>query len=224
MPQAESFDAWGVCAPAKTVSGDYWDFIAVPGGYDAVIADVSGKGISAALLMASLHASLRSLYLGDRNGTALDPSAIVASLNRQLHQVVEPSRFVTLFLARYCGDGKLLYCNAGHNPGVLVRDGQVEWLGSGSMILGPFPDPGYTTHTVAVRPGDLVCLYTDGVTEAADSAGEQFGEERLGRVLRRVATQSPRDIVGVVQEEVTRWRGDSEATDDITLVLMRITA
>jgi len=224
MPQSTSFEAWGVCAPAKTVSGDYWDFIAVPGGYDAVIADVSGKGISAALLMASLHASLRSLYVGNGRSAALDPSAIVASLNRQLHQIVEPSRFVTLFLARYCGDGRLLYCNAGHNPAVLLRDGRVEWLGSGGMILGPFPDHGYTTQVVPVRAGDLVCLYTDGVTEATAPDGEQFGEERLGRLLTQVAARTPSDIVAAVQQEVARWRGPSEATDDITLVLMRITA
>jgi len=224
MPQASFFDAWGVCAPAKTVSGDYFDFIEIPGGYDAVIADVSGKGISAALLMASLHASLHSLYVREGRDAILEPSAVVALLNRQLHKVVEPSRFVTLFLARYCGDGRLVYCNAGHNPGALVRDRRVEWLGSGGTILGPFPNPGYSTSAVPVRAGDLVCLYTDGVTEATAPSGEQFGEDRLGRILCDAGAEPPRDIVALVQQEVARWRGDDEATDDITLVLMRITA
>ncbi len=224
MPEASFFEAWGVCAPEKTVSGDYFDFIEIPGGFDAVIADVSGKGISAALLMASLHASLHSLYVREGRDAIPEPSVVVTALNRQLHKVVEPSRFVTLFLARYCGDGRLVYCNAGHNPSALVRDRRVEWLGSGGMILGPFPEPGYTTTVVPVRAGDLVCLYTDGVTEATAPSGEQFGEERLARILCDAGTEPPREIVTRVQQEVARWRGDDEATDDITLILMRITA
>lgn len=223
MPYAPFFEAGGVCVPARTVSGDYYDFIEVAGGYDAVVADVSGKGMSAALLMASVHAALHSLYLRDGRG-APDPAEVVTRLNQHLHQYSEPTRFVTLFLVRYCGDGRLVYCNAGHNPAALVRAGRVEWLSSGGLVLGPFADLVYEASVVAVQPGDVVCLYSDGVTEAASPIGEHFGEDRLAEALRGHAAEHPRDVVGAVQEAVRRWRGEAEISDDVTLVVLRITA
>jgi serine phosphatase RsbU (regulator of sigma subunit) len=224
VPYAPFFEAAGVCLPARTVSGDYYDFLEVGGTHDAVVADVSGKGISAALLMASLHSALRSLYLRHGRAAPPDPAEVVTRLNQHLHAYIEPTRFVTLFLVRYAGDGRLVYCNAGHNPAALVQDGRIEWLSAGGLMLGPFPDLEYASAQSAVRPGDLVCLYTDGVTEAESPAGEQFGEERLGDVLRGAASRPPAQVIAAVQEAVGAWREGGEPGDDLTLVVLRITA
>lgn len=223
-PYAPFLSAFGVCQPARTVSGDYYDFIESSGSYDAVIADVSGKGMSAALLMASLHSALRSLYLRYDSDATPDAGDILTRLNQHLHQYVEPSRFVTLFLARYRGDGRLVYCNAGHNPAALVQGERVEWLSAGGLMLGPFPGLLYESTTVPVQPGDLLCLYTDGVTEALGQGGEQFGEERLAQALRDAVTLPPRDVATTVQQRVRDWCGDTEPSDDLTLVVLRITA
>jgi len=222
-PYSPFLEAAGMCLPARTVSGDYYDFIDVPGGYDAVVADVSGKGMSAALLMASLHSALRSLYLRQGRDALPDPAEVLTRLNQHLHQYVEPRRFVTLFLARYRGDGKLSYCNAGHNPAALVSDGRIEWLTAGGLMLGPFPDLIYEATTVSVKPGDLLCMYTDGVTEAESPTGEHFGEERLSRVLRDSSSQPPRQILAAIERQVRDWCGDREPGDDLTLVVQRIT-
>jgi sigma-B regulation protein RsbU (phosphoserine phosphatase) len=222
-PYAPFLEAAGVCVPARMVSGDYYDFIEVAGGYDAVIADVSGKGMSAALLMASLHSALRSLYLRHGRAEPPDLGEVVTHLNTHLNQYVEPTRFVTLFLVRYRGDGKLLYCNAGHNPAALVQNGHVEWLSSGGLMLGPFAGLVYESNTVSVRSGDLVCLYTDGVTEAESPTGEQFGEERLAAVLRQVSAASARQAISSIQQSVREWRGDREPGDDLTVMALRVT-
>lgn len=223
-PYAPFLEAMGVCMPARVVSGDAYDFVEVGGGWDAMVADVSGKGISAALLMASMHSALRSSYLGLARGEVPDPAEILTRLNRHLHLYAEPSRFVTLFLVRYTGNGKLVYCNAGHNPAVLVRDGRVEWLASGGLMLGPFPDLVYQSAVVDVQPGDVVCLYTDGLTEAESPTGEQFGDERLARAMRALSGQSPKDVIAALQTEVRTWRAGGEPGDDLTLVVLRITA
>jgi len=173
--------------------------------------------------MASLHSALRSLYLHHGHGTPPDLGEIVTNLNAHLNQYVEPTHFVTLFLARYRGDGKLLYCNAGHNPAALVQDGRVEWLSSGGLMLGPFADLVYEPATVDVRPGDLVCLYTDGVTEAESPTGEQYGEERLAAVMRDVAAAPAKEAIAAVQLSVRQWRGDREPGDDLTVMALRIT-
>jgi serine phosphatase RsbU (regulator of sigma subunit) len=223
-PYAPFLEAAGVCLPARTVSGDYYDYIEGTGGFDAVVADVSGKGISAALLMASLHSALRSLYLKTERAATSDLGEVVTRLNQHLHQYIEPTRFVTLFLARYRGDGRLLYCNAGHNPAALVRDGRVEWLSQGGLMLGPFPDLVYEPAAVSVQPGDVVCIYTDGVTEAEGPNGEQFGEERLAAVLREAHAARPREVLAAIQDRLRAWRGEREPGDDVTLVVLRVTA
>lgn len=221
-PYAPFLEASGVCVPARTVSGDYYDFIELGTGYDAVIADVSGKGMSAALLMASLHSALRSLYLRDPGQEQPGTGEILTRLNTHLHSYIEPTRFVTLFLARYMGRGLLEYCNAGHNPAALLRGGRLEWLSSGGTILGPFADLEYDAAEVAVRPGDVVCMYTDGVTEAMSLEGEHFGESRLADLLQDASDKSPRDIVATVQDSVRRWRGEADTSDDVTLVVLRV--
>jgi serine phosphatase RsbU (regulator of sigma subunit) len=220
-PRDEHLEAVGVCVPARSVSGDYYDYVPIRGGWDLLVADVSGKGMSAALLMASLQASLRGQY-GAAGETPPDPARALDHVNHHLGTYSEATRFVTLFLVRYDGSGELVYCNAGHNPALLLQDGSVQWLQEGGLMLGPFPDRPYTSQRVAVRPGDLICLYTDGVTEAMDPDSEQFGEERLAQLLQEQRDRPLRDIRQAVLDRVQAWRQGGAVTDDVTFVLLRI--
>ncbi|UCE03246.1 MAG: SpoIIE family protein phosphatase [Candidatus Latescibacterota bacterium] len=222
VPELPYVDVSGVCLPARSVSGDYYDFIPVQDGCDFVVADVSGKGISAALLMASLQAALRSQYTID-GGAPADPGETVTRLNRHLHAHVEPTRFVTLLLVRLLRDGRIVYCNAGHNPAARVREGRVEWMREGGLILGPFSDQRYEGCSLQARAGDVFCLYTDGVTEALGERGEQYGEARLATLLRRHADEPPRDLQETIVRDVRSWQaGGGEPSDDITLVVLRL--
>jgi sigma-B regulation protein RsbU (phosphoserine phosphatase) len=222
-PRDEHLEAVGVCVPARAVSGDYYDFLPIRGGWDLLVADVSGKGMSAALLMASLQASLRGQY-GAARETPPDPARALDHVNRHLATYAEATRFVTLFLVRYDGGGELEYCNAGHNPALVVRDGGVQWLREGGLMLGPFPERPYRSTRLAVRPGDLVCLYTDGVTEAMDPHSEEFGEERLAQLLQEQGARPLGEIRRALLERVKEWRQGGAATDDVTFVLVRILA
>jgi len=220
-PRSDSLEAVGICLPARTVSGDYYDFVPIRGGWDLVVADVSGKGMSAALLMASLQASFRAQY-GSAQEAPPDPALVLDHVNRHLGTTAEPTRFVTLFLVRYDGSGKLVYCNAGHNPGVHVQQGKAHWMKEGGLMLGPFPDRPYTGHVRRVAAGDLLCLYSDGVTEAMDPHGELFGEERLATLLQQNADQPLADLRNLLVQRVRDWRQGGAATDDVTFVLLRI--
>ncbi len=221
MPQTPALEASGICLPARTVSGDYYDFIPVTGGIDVVVADVSGKGMSAALLMASVHAALRSQYPIDGQ-EAPDPGAILGRLNHHLHATLEPSRFVTLFLVRVFDDGRVLYGNAGHNPAALVRGDHVEWLQEGGLLLGPFAGARFASTELCVCAGDLLCLYSDGVTEAEGVHGEHFGDERLAAVLRAGSNLDAAALQASVVAALRDWQGEREPSDDITLVALRI--
>jgi sigma-B regulation protein RsbU (phosphoserine phosphatase) len=222
LPELPYLEANGICLPARMVSGDYYDFIPVPGGCDALIADVSGKGMSAALLMASVHAALRSQYPGN-GGAPPDPGEILTRLNRHLHESLEASRFVTLLLVRVLEGGELVYGNAGHNPALLLRGDRIEWLRAGGFLLGPFADSRFESTSLAVRQGDVLCLYTDGVTEAVGPEGEQFGEQRLAETLRHAGDLEPRALQEHIVESVRDWQGGAEAGDDLTLVVLRFT-
>ncbi|MFQ5599881.1 MAG: PP2C family protein-serine/threonine phosphatase, partial [Candidatus Krumholzibacteriia bacterium] len=117
---------------------------------------------------------------------------------------------------------RIVYCNAGHNPAALVREGRVEWLRAGGLMLGPFPDQVYEAVAVQVQPGDLVCLYTDGITEAVGPMGEQFGEERLAELLCSNCKLAPKQLQETIIERIRDWQGEGEAGDDVTLVLLRV--
>jgi len=221
LPQVPYLEASGICLPARLVSGDYYDFIPFAGGTDVVIADVSGKGMSAALLMASVQAALRSQYPLDGQ-PAPDPGTILARLNHHLHATLEPTRFVTLFLLRILEDGRVLYGNAGHNPALLLRGERAEWLQAGGLLLGPFAAPRFESTALRASSGDVLCLYTDGVTEAEGAEGEHFGEERLATVLRAGRHLPPEALQESIVGAVRAWQGEQEPTDDITLVLLRL--
>jgi sigma-B regulation protein RsbU (phosphoserine phosphatase) len=218
-PRVAGLEIAGVSEPAREVGGDYYDHIPLGDGRVLlVIADVSGKGVPAALLMSAFRASLMS-----QDAEHTGPAQVARRLNAFLHRSVEPGRFVTAlvgFLDGACG--RFVYANAGHNPPALVRrGGEVEWLAQGGLILGILADSPFESGEVTLEPGDLLALYTDGVTEGADAGAEMFGEDRLVEALRRRAGLPCAEIAHEVVREVRAFEGEQGPADDITLLVAR---
>ncbi len=169
-----------VCIPARGVSGDYYDVLQLPDGRLIIaIADISGKGIPAAILMANLQALLRALSsIGD------SPADVCRRLNQHLNQVMDESRFATFFYAEWKPDERRLrYVNAGHNPPILLDSGPPRRLKEGGIPLGIFPGSEFEMGEVRLKPSDLLVLYSDGITEAKENSGEEFGDQRLENLI-----------------------------------------
>lgn len=209
----------GFTLPARTVGGDYYDFIdAGDGKIGLAVADVSGKGIAAALLMSVVQASLRAIA-GD-GGVPL--SDLAARMNRFLYQSTGSSKYATFFYVEI-GGHTLRYVNAGHNPPYLVRragtDVEVFELAAGGPPLGLFPQAKFETAEIDLTPGDVVVAFTDGVPEALNEAGEEFGEERVKDALRDMGTATPEQICSQLSQTLRAWIGNAEQHDDLTLVI-----
>jgi HAMP domain-containing protein len=218
-PHIGGLDVAGLSESAREVGGDYYDHLDLGGGRVLlVIADVSGKGVPAALLMSGFRASLMS-----QDTSAGAPEVVAARVNEFLHKSVEPGRFVTAFFGFLdATTGRFVYVSAGHNPPVLLRaDGSVELLSEGGLILGIMPGSLFTSGVTTLGVGDLVALYTDGVTEGADAANEQWGEERLVATLRAAGGASAHDIAHRIVREVRAFEGESGPADDITVLIAR---
>ena len=232
------FELHGICKPARTVSGDYYDFIlAGEGKLCLALGDISGKGISAALLMASLHSAVRAYrfagqeFSGEPGAAGIDgeeltgfasPGKLLALLNRHLYSSTQPEKYATLFFACYDGSTqKLTYSNGGQLPPlVLCADGSVKRLDCGGSVVGLLDGLEYEEATVSLDRGDILIAYSDGVTEPENDFGE-FGEERLLEVIRRSRHQPLAAISGNAMRALRSWIGDAEQPDDITLVLAR---
>jgi sigma-B regulation protein RsbU (phosphoserine phosphatase) len=204
--------------PARILSGDYYDFFFLGEQVQGmVIADVMGKGVAAAMLMASLQASLRIL---GPEAAALD--ALAARLNALFRDTVKLIRFITLCLVALDAEtGVLRYVNAGHNPPLLWDAARrtVRWLKPTGPALGLLPSPTYRTEAVQLHPGDVVVLYTDGLVEARDAAGEGFGEERLADYVRR-HTDAPADrLLAGLRQAAARFAG-GHLHDDVALLVV----
>lgn len=218
-PTIAGLDVAGVSESAREVGGDYYDHLDQGGGRVLlVVADVSGKGVPAALLMSGFRASLMS-----QDAAGAEPAALAKRLNDFLVRSVEPGKFVTAFLAYVDGgSGRLDYVNAGHNPPVVVRrDGSVELLTEGGLILGISPVSEFASGHTTLYPGDLLTLYTDGVTEGADASNEQWGEERLVASLKGASGQSAAAVAERIVREVRSFEGESGPADDITVLVAR---
>lgn len=218
-PDVEGLELAGTSESAREVGGDYYDYLPLGDGRVAlVIADVSGKGAGAALLMSGFRASLLSQDL------ARTPLAeVVGRLNDFLHRSVEPGKFVTAFLGVLDGgSGRFVYCNAGHNAPLRVgTDGTVEQLETGGLILGIVPQGHYEVGETVLGPDERLVLFTDGVTEAANESDELWGEERLIELLRSTSGAPCATVVARVVEEVRRFEGSRGASDDVTLIVAR---
>jgi serine phosphatase RsbU (regulator of sigma subunit) len=219
LPSFPTLDYAGVCTQALSVGGDYYDFLDL--GQERiglVVGDISGKGIAAALLMANLQANLRS-----RTAVAVEnPEEFLASVNRLFHDNTTDNAFATVFFAEYDNRCQCMrYANCGHLPAILLRgDGSFETLNPTATVLGVFRDWNCTVEHCAMHPGDVLALYTDGVTEAFNSDEEEFGEARLVDALRRYREEPARSIVTSIVEEVRRF-STPEQHDDITLIVAK---
>lgn len=219
LPFFPTLDYAGVCTQALSVGGDYYDFLDL--GQERiglVVGDISGKGIAAALLMANLQANLRS-----RTAVAVEnPEEFLASVNRLFHDNTSDNAFATVFFAEYDHRCRCMrYANCGHLPAILLHgDGTFERLNPTATVLGVFKDWTCTVEHCTMDSGDVLALYTDGVTEAFNSDEEEFGEARLVDALRRHREEPARSIVAAIVEEVRRF-GTAEQHDDITLIVAK---
>jgi phosphoserine phosphatase RsbU/P len=211
-----------VCRPARLVSGDYYDYEAVGEGTVALaIADVAGKGISAALLMAALQSSLRTQLEAVRE-TGVSTSRLVSNLNRQLHATTSSEKYATFCLGVYDESvSRFTYTNAGHLPPLLVRGGEVTRLDVNGTVVGAFSFAQYDESHLGLQSGDLLVCYTDGVTEPENAYGEMFGEHRLISLLVNNAHHGEDRIIEIVMDSVRQWTASDELQDDMTLLVAR---
>ena len=215
----------GACAPARVVSGDCYDFLLhAEALIDIVVSDISGKGLSAALLNASLQSALRlQVTVGALEAQPGRLASMVCHLNRHLCLNTAPERFATLFIGTYDPETSTLsYCCAGHNPPYLLQKGRLSQLCAGGVPLGLIADARYEEATVSLDAGDLFAIYTDGITEAQSLSGEMFGEERLERVILGCAGMSCEEIQSQILEAVRDFSLGVEQADDQTLVVGKI--
>jgi serine phosphatase RsbU (regulator of sigma subunit) len=200
------------------VGGDYFDFLNLgQQRLGLIIGDVSGKGIAAALLMANLQANLRS-----QSALAVEPEALLRSVNRLFFDNTGDSAYASLLYAEYCDKTRRLrYVNCGHLSGLLLRrDGQLELLESTSTPLGLFQDSDCSMREQELSPGDVLALYTDGVTEACNEQGEEFGDRRLIELMRQHRGLSCQALLTAIVDEVQRF-GSQEQHDDITAIIAK---
>jgi phosphoserine phosphatase RsbU/P len=245
-----SLEIYGVCRPARSVSGDYYDFI--PLGTDRMVlavGDISGKGISAALLMATVHAFVRAyslepamvltpvalgvgvFYSGDPRmyyrgdgitQSQLAPGMLMTTLNYQLFRGTPSEKYATMFLGCYDATVReLRYCNAGHLPPIMLREnGDISRLETSGTVVGLFDGATYDESTIAMQPGDIFVAFSDGVTEPENASGE-FGEERLIELIQEHRHQPLSRIGDIITGSVTAWIGGAEQPDDATVVFAR---
>jgi serine phosphatase RsbU (regulator of sigma subunit) len=223
LPQAiftdDCVEAYGLTRPANTVGGDFYDILPRPGcGIVVALGDVAGKGSPAALLMALLLAVFRTLL-----DEGLEGAALARRLNLQVARHAPASRFITLFFAAFDpGSGRLSYVNAGHMPAMVRRrSGIIERLSEGGVALGMFEGSTYEAHEEVLQPGEMLVLYSDGVTEADDHNGVPFEEKGLEAVIRAHASDTPRDLALAVLHAVEAHAQETSLADDVTLLVLK---
>jgi sigma-B regulation protein RsbU (phosphoserine phosphatase) len=244
----ESLEVHGICQPARTVSGDYYDFLPLgPDRLGIAVGDISGKGISAALLMATVHSAVRAYEFGRVPVTAghlvvagadgpthsfavrsaapeaeFSPANVLSLLNRQLYRSTPAEKYATMFLGIYDGHARTLtYSNAGHLPPVIIGDdGGVRRLDTPGLVIGLFDSQGYEERNVELRVGDILLAFSDGITEPENEFGE-FGEARLIDIVRQNRHLALARVSELVTAAVADWIGANEQPDDVTLVLAR---
>ena len=228
-PDSAAVELAGFCQPARGVGGDYYDFIAVDDRQLGVaVADVAGKGMAAALLMSTIQATLRSLSAGSRPGPQPShPLAdMVATLNRLLWNSTGAANYATFFYAQFDqATRRLSYVNAGHNPPLFFRAGQPDGfrqLSTGGTVVGIFEHCAYEQETVQMQRGDVLLAYTDGLSEALDVRGEEFGEARVREALAETSHMSADESRDEIVRRVSEWCADAPQHDDLTFVVMKV--
>jgi phosphoserine phosphatase RsbU/P len=221
FPLIEGFDIYGMTIPVREVGGDYFDFIdSISYRLGILVADVSGKGLPAALIMVSFRAYLLATIINE-----LSMRVVMSRVNRLIHQATEGDRFITTFYGLIDPENKrLLYINAGHNPPLLLRaDGTSKLLDQSGLPLGVFADSRYSESVVDFLSGDILVLYTDGVTEARNSRDESFGLEGLARVVTEARDRRAHEICDAVITAVDAFSEDvGGAEDDVTVSVVKV--
>jgi sigma-B regulation protein RsbU (phosphoserine phosphatase) len=220
-PTVQGLDYGGRCRPARGVGGDYYDFLPLPGGsFGIAIGDVSGKGIPAALLMASLQASLRSQAIAGPT----DLSALMANLNRLTCEASPANRYVTFFYAQYePATRKLSYVNAGHNAPMVFRPAQNSRirLEAGGPVIGLLPSATFEKASVVLQPGDTLVAFTDGISEAMNLQSEEWGEEQIAQTVEEASGLDAAQLVDSLIAAADRFAAGAEQYDDMTVVVVR---
>jgi len=229
-PRIDSADFAAVSVPARRIGGDYYDFVELGDGRIGIaLADVSGKGVAAALIMSVVQASLRIISSeGD-----VPPPRLVARMNEFVYRSTPGNKYATFFYALlHVQHRQLRYVNAGHNAPYLLRAGrrstadsgspEIEQLSVGGTVVGMFPEMDYEEATVELCPGDVLLAFTDGVPEAHNPENEEFGEERLQQLLRQTAHLPANEISARLSDEMKDWIRDAEQYDDLTFIVMKV--
>ena len=232
-PQLEGYEIFATAFPALMICGDYFDFVELDGGRHAIcLGDVCGKGLSASLLMANLQAIIRTQSLYNppghdclarcRSFFSAPAKQCVERTNGLLFRSTPPERFVTLFYGILDpSEHTLRFCNAGHNPPLHVSEGQARRLKTGGIPLGIKADWSYNEETLPLAPGDMVVMYSDGITEALDPEGLEFGEARLTGLIQRLWSAPPEKVAAEILSEVEKHLGGAPASDDISLLIFK---
>ena len=218
-PECENFEIAGSNIPCHQVGGDYFDYINIdPSRLGIVIADVSGKGVGASLLMASLRAALQSEV---HSQYKLEDMA--CKLNDFVHRSSSPNSFITFF---YCElnkkSGELGFINAGHNPPIILdKKGKIHRLEACGLCLGMFPSSTYEIKKVTLRLGDMALLFTDGITEGRNKKNEEFEEERLIKLIQKHSKLSAQKLLEKIHDEVGSFTTGTAPMDDMTLIIIK---
>lgn len=223
LPPIAGVEYAGACRPALGVGGDYYDFLALPGGRLGIaIGDVSGKGIAAALTMASLQASLR----GEATRAPEDLAALVSNVNRLVYEASSSSRYATFFYAQYNpATRQLTYVNAGHNPPMLFhgtgKDFRLSRLETGGTVVGLLESFPYEQGSLRIEPGDVLIAFTDGISESMNSADEEWGEGPLIETVKACSDLSPAETITRIMQAADKFVAGAKQHDDMTLVVLR---
>ncbi|HSF24882.1 MAG TPA: GAF domain-containing SpoIIE family protein phosphatase [Blastocatellia bacterium] len=221
FPIIDGFDIYGATIPVREVGGDYLDFIdAITDRVAVIVADVSGKGLAAALIMVTFRAYIRATVINE-----LAMRIVMARVNRLVYETTDGDRFITSFYGLIDPEHKrLLYINAGHNPPMLLRaDGTSQLLQEGGLPLGVFANSRYSESVVEFRSGDILVLYTDGVIEASNQRDEEFGLERLERIVRGASDRRAHEIVEAITSAVDEYSAEvGGAEDDLTVSIVKV--
>jgi sigma-B regulation protein RsbU (phosphoserine phosphatase) len=232
LPNLQGIEIEAICRPARVVSGDYYDFIRIsPTRLAIAVADISGKGISAALLMANVQAALRSDVLRYRNGQPgthheqIDTAEIVSHLNLHLFRNTSDERYATVFFGVYDAETRQLhYTNAGHLPPIYICGDKIRRLETGGMVVGLFNDVPFQQGAVEIEHGGMLVAYSDGLIEPENVYGEEFGTTRLVDVATRNREASSHVIAETMMHAAEEWSGSPEQADDMTVIVMRFSA
>ncbi|MBI4854761.1 MAG: SpoIIE family protein phosphatase [Acidobacteria bacterium] len=220
-PRLPNYDMIGISFPCREIGGDYYDFIHRKNGRILLaLGDVSGKGMGAALMMSSLHAALHA-----QAQTPLRPAQIVTEINKYIFASSPDNKFLTLFCAELdVITGELFYSNAGHNPPILVsKDGNHKLLESGGLPIGITDEITYETNTTLINPGDVLVIYSDGITDSVNERDEDFGENRLIEVIRRYRTRTASKLRDQIEGAIAEFMGPCAPIDDTTIVIVKRT-